>query len=239
MSVILACLFAIFITAILPIVVMVWYKRKTNVAWRAFFVGAICFFVGALVLEQLLHALVFSLVPDIMSMPLLFTVYACLAAGVFEETARFIGLRFLCRKEKPALSTGIAYGIGHGGIESILLAGVSYVISLIQLSTNNLAASAVLTPGNFLLGAGERIFAVTLHICLSVLIWMVVTKRLPFYFYPVSILLHACFNVSAALYQAGVITNVLIVEGILVCSVSVLVIFIYKLYQKTKPQITE
>ena len=42
-----------------------------------------------------------------------------------------------------------------------------------------------------------------LHLSLSMLIWMVVTRRLPRWGYPLSIALHAVANLPAGFYQTG------------------------------------
>ena len=83
-------------------------------------VGAGCFIGYALVLEQLLHAAVFSLFPAITLYPAAYTAYGCLAAGLFEETGRLMGLSLLCKKDRD-LALGVGYGIGHGGVEAALL----------------------------------------------------------------------------------------------------------------------
>ena len=112
----------------LPIALTIWCARRRKGMLRAVLIGALCFVLGALVLEQLLHLLMMTLVPNLQQMPFLFTVYTALAAGFFEETARLVGLRFLCKKDPDAM-TGFAYGVGHGGIEAL-------VIGIVGLSGN-------------------------------------------------------------------------------------------------------
>ncbi|MDR0538038.1 MAG: YhfC family intramembrane metalloprotease [Tannerellaceae bacterium] len=51
-------------------------------------------------------------------------------AGLFEETARFISFKIL-KKKYNGIGTGLAYGIGHGGIEAVLLAGLSMIVSIV------------------------------------------------------------------------------------------------------------
>ena len=48
--------------------------------------------------------------------------------------------------------------------------------------------------------------SIGLHLALSMLIWMVVTRRLPAWGYPAAIGLHAVSNLPAMLYQAGVLS---------------------------------
>ncbi|MDD4850362.1 MAG: YhfC family glutamic-type intramembrane protease [Gemmiger sp.] len=197
-----------------PLVLVVLCCRRSKHALRWILVGALCFMVGAMLLEQLCHQLVFGLFPGIAQSVPLYVLYGCLAAGVFEETARLVGLSILCRggKGNTAL-TGFAYGVGHGGIEALLLGGSAVAINagaLLQAYTQpasmepaQLAALAGMQPFTFVLPGVERVAALTLHIALSVLVWMVVTKRVPGWFYLVAVALHAVADCPAALYQVG------------------------------------
>ena len=236
----LGVIFTIIIAIGLPIGLLIALKGKTGKGLFAALIGAACFFVFALVLEQLLHILV---LPRIMNIPWLYCVYGCLAAGLFEETGRLVGLSFLCKKDR-SLATGLGYGIGHGGIEAILTAGIASIANLsFILSYNAGTSSAALEttaqsmkamPGYyFWLGGIERISAIAVHIALSVLIWMVVTKRLPVIFYIVSIFLHALTNASAAMMQAGLLTNVLVVEAIVFVTVVCICAFVVWQYRRT------
>lgn len=224
-----------------PIVLAVLCCRLSRNALLAISVGAVCFLVGAMLLESLFHQLVFSLVPGIAQNVVTYCLYGCLAAGLFEETARLIGLRYLCKKDASPV-TGFSYGVGHGGIEAILLVGVSVANNLVvMIMVNGGSLDALLEgatdeqtstamaqleqlaaqPSSVFLAAGiERIIAICLHLALSVLIWMVVTKKLPMWGYPLAIGLHAVSNVAAALYQCGVIgiwTSEVITAAVVVC----------------------
>lgn len=214
------------IAFLVPIVLAVLCCRRSRNGLLAISVGAVSFIVGAMLLESLVHQLVFSLVPGIAQNVVLFSLYGCLMAGLFEETARLVGLHYLCKKD-PSPTTGFAYGVGHGGIEAILLVGVSVANNLvIMIMVNGGSLDALLEgatddqvstamtqleqlaaqPSPVFLSAGvERIVSICLHLALSVLIWMVVTKKLPMWGYPLAIGLHAVSNIAAALYQYGAI----------------------------------
>lgn len=60
----------------------------------------------------------------------LYGLYGGLAAGVFEETGRFLAFRFVLRN-RTARITSLVYGIGHGGIEAFLVAGLTMASNLI------------------------------------------------------------------------------------------------------------
>ena len=55
--------------------------------------------------------------------PYVFAIYGGLTAGIFEELGRFVAFFFLLKKYLD-YKDGFAYGIGHGGIESILVGGI-------------------------------------------------------------------------------------------------------------------
>jgi uncharacterized membrane protein YhfC len=57
----------------------------------------------------------------------------------------------------------------------------------------------------------ERAVAIVLHISLSVFVFQAVTAKKPAYYF-LAVLLHAAVDCSAALYQIGVLKNVLLVE---------------------------
>lgn len=200
--------------------------RKHKGSGYAIMIGAFCFIVSAYVLEQILHGLVFMTYPGIRENIPVFCLYGCLAAGLFEETGRLFGLRVLCRKD-PSPAIGFAYGVGHGGIEAILLAGLTMINNLMVMYAINsgntdslltglegdqitqaqeqLAQLAAIPATQWLAAGFERLCAIGLHLALSMLIWMVVTRRLPAWGYPAAIGLHAVSNLPAMLYQAGVL----------------------------------
>ena len=220
----------------LPAGLGVWVCRRHKGAGHAIMIGAFCFIVGAMVLEQLLHSLVLGAVPNLRQNPLLYGLYGCLAAGLFEETARLLGLRALCKRD-AAPDIGLAYGVGHGGMYMInsgqgesLVAG--YTGDTLTLAQQQLTAMAE-TPSPVYLAAGlERAYAIALHIALSMLIWMVVTKRLPMWGYGLAILLHALTNLPAALYQTGILTGIWPTELLGVLLTAGVVVLVVRLYRR-------
>lgn len=202
----------------LPVLLLVLCIRKNRGSLQCITMGALCFLVGARILEQMLHMAVFSIAPDLAKNIPLYCLYGCLAAGVFEETARLIGFRSLCKGGRcRSPLAGFAYGVGHGGIEAIMVGGVSAAMNAVALGQlfatqatadpETLAQAAALDGLTCLVPAVERTLALALQISLSMLMWMVVTKRLPMWGYPLAIVLHAVADVPAVLYQTGVITN--------------------------------
>lgn len=252
--------FSLLIAVALPIVLLIVLCVKTKKGLLAALVGAVCFFVSAMFLEQLLHAVV---LPKIGNIPGLFVLYACLASGLFEETGRLVGLSFLCKwrhgKKDSSLATGLAYGIGHGGFEAMLLVGMATLNNLVfalmlnsggmegatagftgaELQSLETAAQQMQTipSATFFVGGLERIAAIALHIALSLLIWMVVTKRVHFAFYFVAIFLHGLTNLGAALMQAGVWNSIAMVELYTFAVVACVWVLVLLLYRRTAAKV--
>ena len=221
---------ALFCT-LLPIGLLIWWRRTRRAKLTPFFIGALIFVVFARGLEALL--LMVCLLGDnpvaraINGNVWLYVLYGGLAAGIFEETGRYVAFRFLLTKKRfPERDTAVTYGIGHGGIESILLIGVTFAlyaaIALLQQTgsheqalalTNGDAASLSLvlgqiggiTPGACILNMVERTFAVIFHIALSVFVFVAVRNRAQRSWFPFAIALHAIVDMPAALYQKGML----------------------------------
>jgi uncharacterized membrane protein YhfC len=118
-------------------------------------------------------------------------VFTAFTAGACEEVGRWVGYRWLMRDHERTWPVGVMYGLGHAGLESMLLvAGLSAVslIGLLSLTAADLAQlsderrTAVTTqlailaaqPGWFpLLGAWERACTIVIHVCLSVMVLQV------------------------------------------------------------------
>ena len=166
----------------LPIGLYLYLKHKKYARTSSFVAGMLVFILFAMVLESLVHSLVFSLTGTAITGSLFFyAVYAALMAAAFEETGRWLAMRFVLRPEAMILLgltsinnlvnatlinsgelPGVLSGLDEATAESVL-AGVS------QLWT----APAYL----FFVGGLERIVAIFLHIALSVLVWRAVRDK--------------------------------------------------------------
>lgn len=137
-------------TFVLPIIILVVARRRWGCSLWSAAVGALVFVVFALLLEGGLHALVFAAIPNLPSQPMLYTIYAALAAGVFEELGRVCGFAVLQASDRRPDGVGRALGagIGHGGIEAILLVGVATISHLvISVSVINAGTSEAFLAG--------------------------------------------------------------------------------------------
>ncbi|MBO4915822.1 MAG: YhfC family intramembrane metalloprotease [Oscillospiraceae bacterium] len=216
---------------LLPIGLLLWWRRTRKAKLAPFFVGALIFVVFARGLEALLHYA--CLLTDnpvsraINGNTWLYVLYGALAAGIFEETGRYVAFRFLLPKKRfPERDTAVTCGIGHGGAESILLIGVTFglyaAIALMTRTGNHEQALALtkgdaaalslllgqigeITPGACIFNMIERVFAIILHIGLSIYVFLAVRDRTQRSWFPFAVALHAIADMPAALYQRGVL----------------------------------
>ena len=224
------CVAALFAFA-LPIGTLLWWRGTRKAKLTPFFIGVLTFVVFALVLEPLLHR--FCVMGDnavaraINANPYLYMLYGALAAGVFEETGRYVAFRLLLSKRGfPGRDTAVTYGIGHGGIETMLLLGVTYGVyaalalllrggdyaTALALAGGDAAGLAMLlgqlsqlTPGMCALAMLERLTAFLLQIALSCFVFLAARDKTQRSWFPFAIALHAIADMPAALYQRGML----------------------------------
>lgn len=243
---------ALILLVLLPFAVYFAFKKTSSKPLKLsyLFLGALGFLISSRVLEGLVHS--YCLVQDnavsrfLNSNTLGYVLYGALMAGIFEECSRYLVMRFLLKKNR-SIENAVMYGIGHGGIEvlfvvlpSILMGLVisvyfsagqyEAVFSALQIneSTVQAALPVILAASRFgvgmlILTVLERIFAMVLHIALSVLVFEgVVRSRISNLCLAIS--LHALVDVFAALYQRSVLP-LWLTEILIFCS-TVLVCFL-------------
>jgi len=210
---------------IFPILLGWWIIRKHKTNWKLFGVGVLTFIGSQIfhlpVVNGLTAAFQSGALPhvDPNFAPFFNAIVLGLLAGLFEETARWIGFKLL-KKKGDSLGAALTLGTGHGGIEAIIIGGVVLfslisMLSLRSVGVESLPLSAdqmeatlqqvqayFATPWHLpLAGAVERIGAVALHITLSIMVWLSFTKRKALWFW------------GAVLYHA-------VVDGLTVLAVS-------------------
>lgn len=222
------------IAVFLPLVLFLFLRRKKGAGVAPLLVGAASFLLFALVLESAAHGFVFAndaAHAFLRSQPWIYALYVGLMAGLFEESGRLVSFYFVLRRHN-SIGDALAYGVGHGGLEAILLVGVTMLNNLVlsimirvsglehvtaMFSQNPAALQGVqaLVGTDFILflaGGLERIIALAFHLAASVLVWMAATGRGPWGLYFLAILFHACLNFPAGLYQFGLLQNVWLLE---------------------------
>jgi len=220
---------------------------------RNMLVGAGVFFVFSQVLEKGMHVYLLQANPVTAAWfrthAIAFAVYASLAAGLFEESGRYLGMRLLVLPSGNP-GTAVAYGIGHGGLESIFVGtfalaqafAFSVLLDLGKLEAalgSSLPPEALnqvrvsleyLTLGGLALGTFERLVALLLQIALSLIVWRAVEARQRHLrWLALAILFHAAIDFPAGLLQAGQISLLVAEAPIFGAGTLLAMLFLYKL----------
>ena len=188
-----AIIFTLVVSLILPLVFPVIYalRNKKQGIWSAWLLGAVGFFVPQILIRfPILTALsrTAGFVAFAQTHPLIYGLTLAFTAGLFELAGRYAVARIL--EKKLTYRRALAAGLGHGGIEAIIITGLVYVnnlVYLVMLQTGTLDAliaqttdatallaikdSLMNTPWTlFLLAGFERLLAMTCHAAMSMLV---------------------------------------------------------------------
>ena len=183
-----------------PIVLARYVVKKQNVAKKTVLIGAAVFVLFALGLESIAHSVILKgpQGASIMSTVWNYALYGGFMAALFEESGRFIAMKWLLRDQPSDLKSAVGYGIGHGGVEMLLLFGITMISNLaISFFINSGHAETLfgnvpaesqaqiqaqfdtlrsLNCGMVALGLWERFSALILQVCLSLLMWTAVRR---------------------------------------------------------------
>ena len=192
-----ACVVTLLISLVLPLALPIVLSRvyRGEGVWKAWLVGA----VGFLVPQMLIRLPVLTylgtqagFVNFAQSHLLVYALGLAFTAGLFELSGRYAGARVL-RKELT-FRRAVIMGLGHGGIEAIILVGLSYVSNIAFLVSmmngaleQQLAAMASAGTdgsqlaamrqimvetgaGMFLLAGFERVLAMVCHTCMTTVV---------------------------------------------------------------------
>ena len=235
---------------IAPIILAIIWKVKKKERFSTMLIGAATFIVFALLLEKMIqNVLLFPtqmMLPNhavasfFSTHPFLLAFMVGLFPGVFEETGRLIAYKVVLKKRKNR-ETSISYGIGHGGIEVMLILGLTYIGYLIYAAAINsgtfsmmvdqiraqapdqvetmlalpdqLASISLLTVMGAMV---ERFFSVLFHIGASILVFYACKDQKKFWLYPLAILIHTLMDFVAGLVVLGVMEiPMIVVEGVI------------------------
>jgi uncharacterized membrane protein YhfC len=217
----------------IPIIVLFYLRRNGLLSWKALGVGALVFILFAQVLEAGVHTLMIDKTTMRLKFtdnPYIFAVYGALMAGVFEEVGRYLGFKTLLKKETE-LKHGLSLGLGHGGIESILigtLTAVNIIVYAVMINSGTFMSNIppdqtatmaqiketlINTPYYMYIVSGlERVMALTAHIGLTMIVFYGIRlKQIRYLFY--AILLHALLDMVPALTQIQIVKSVWVAEG--------------------------
>lgn len=202
-----AIIITLFITLIAPVIVWIinGVKNKGKGVWKALGLGAAGFVLLQMIIRMPILNIV-SLIPGFGTFVAEYYVIYCLilaiTAALFEVVARFGVAKIL--QKKINYEQGVAAGLGHGGIEAILIVGMTYINNLlyaIMINSGTFAqtieavaatdttgmaeaqllaiqASLVEAPSYlFYLAGYERVLTVIFHTAMSLLVCYLVYKK--------------------------------------------------------------
>ena len=240
----------------LPISLLIIFRKKTKAQLVWTLIGMCTFVLFALILESIFHRVMIDIFGESLTGNVwVYGIYGGIAAGVFEETGRYLAMKFL-DKGNLNKQNSIMYGIGHGGVESIIivgLAGISNIITSFLINAGAMEASlAVLDETSkattlatlntlietksymFLLGGIERISAITLHVCLSYMVYRAVKdKKISLFI--IAIAIHALVDAGTVIISQYLGSVAL--EGILFVAMIALAVYTYKEYKNRNEEV--
>ena len=181
------------VALLLPFLLGHLWRRRSGARWGSFGAGALVFFVSQVVLRfpwQIpLGKYMFAHYSGQEPAWSIFLLSAALTAGIFEELGRYVGYRTLLKREQTPRAA-VMFGLGHGGIEAILIVGLSLAGLLIAwalASVGRLPAGPALeairaqvtglTFAKGLLAGVERISAMAVQVGLSLIVLQAFARR--------------------------------------------------------------
>ena len=239
-----------------PIALFLYLRLVKKADIYPFFAGCTVMLLFAFILESGAHSLVLSSPAGsaIKGNIWLYAIYGGFMAGLFEETGRYLAFSFALKKYRAKNVNALMYGAGHGGFEAMVIVGLTMINNIVwsiminsgriaeltgSLTGDQLAQAQqsigllISTPSyQFLLGGVERLFAILLHISLSVLVWFSVKWEGKLYLYPLAILFHFAVDAAAALLS-GLGVNVVVIEAVVAVLTTAVAFFARRLWRET------
>ena len=169
-------------------------RKRLHAPIVSFFVGVGTFTLFAMVLESLLHNLIYptTLGKTIWGNTWLYALYGGAAAAIFEETGRIFAAKTFLRKRNDT-PNAFMYGAGHGGVEALYIGVITQISNLSLAATVNAGKAGELLStlsgaqydaaaqqlrtlcqsesSLFFLAGLERVLAIALHISLSLILF--------------------------------------------------------------------
>lgn len=245
-----------------PIVLFFLWRKKTGAKLSSFILGCVTFFMWALILESFFHKVVFSLTGTAITGNLLYySLYGGLAAGLFEEFGRHFAMKAGMKGNLKTLNkeNAIMFGIGHGGIETILVCVVSEISNVAtSIAINRGGITEVLDKvadgaakdalyqqisvlwtynGGIFFAAGiERLSAMAFHIGASYLVYKAVADKKAGYFF-LAVFLHAILDAGTMLLN-GSGCPIWALEAVVAAFSAIFLVLVIKDYKK-REDVTE
>lgn len=251
------CAVSVFAVTAVIVVMPFFFKKKYDCRPKYYFFGWLTWLAFAIVLEGYVHTFFLSgkIGETITSNLWLYGLYAGIMAGLFEETGRFLCMKFVL-KDFGNNRNALMYGAGHGGFEAFYLLGFGMISNIINsVSINNgtimdsvaivrqiqgeetatatmtsLVQLIVLPSSQFIVGLVERIPAMAIHFSLSVFVWFAIkNSKAGLWFAAFG--LHFLVDALTVLVN-GIVPSIWITEAVVFVMAAVIVLLAVKLYKK-------
>lgn len=128
--------------------------------------------------------------------------FAAVTAGLFEETGRWVALRWGV-KRRHSWMDGLLFGLGHGGVEAVWVG--SKLIPYLGKST--------ITQMNYFMAGFERMSCLGIHVGLTMMVLLGVRKK-NWKYYVLAILLHAAVDFPIVLIHGWLLEGYVLLWGI-------------------------
>lgn len=210
---------------VFPIVFLLAWRLRTRKNLLPALAGALVFLLFAKLLEAIPFALFVGMDNPISkivrSSEILYALYQGIAAAIFEEIGRYLSFRYFLPKYGDTRQTAITYGIGHGGVECIILLGwtnFQYYIGAAMLNDQKMISAELplemvdelsgLSVFDCILDSISGLMFYALQIALSILVFQAyrnhaLRNRLIGY----AMILHTLSYLPAGLYHAKLIPH--------------------------------
>jgi len=242
-----AMVFTLVVSFAVPLGGLLVLRRYAPRVGRAFACGMLAFFVSQVLTRLPLMTLVVPSLAEPARGFLTSVPVASFTAGLFEETGRLV-VMLLLLKGFHRLADGIAFGLGHGGLEAMLLVGLTYVSNLVLavlMNTGGWASIAASLPAanaeaiekamtglpasTFALAGVERIGAIGLHVVLSLVILAGVVHGRKALAWVVAVLIHGLANLGVLSAMGAGVPTAAVEVGFLVVIAALLWLAIRRL----------
>jgi uncharacterized membrane protein YhfC len=205
----------------MPVGLAIFLARRWKLGWRVWWIGFATF-----VFSQVGHIPFNSAVSLLLNRTemvfwsptaqMLFNAtFLGLSAGLFEEGARYLVLRFWATDAR-SWRTGVQFGAGHGGAEAIIFGALAVYTYVYLMTIRNVDLSTIVQPAQLelaqqqvaaywsvpwvlsLFGALERLLTIPVQICLAVIVMQTFIRKQWFWVW-LAVLFHAVVDTTAVL----------------------------------------
>lgn len=226
----------VLITLIAPLILGI-YLAFRHKGFGLYIAGAATFVVSQMLFRLPLISAVFpqfSWYVWLQLDPVWYALFLSATAGLVEEGGRWIALSWISRRrirnlsklnengistgedesKEVSLKEGILFGLGHGGVEAVLLVGINALVSLLmwQQLSGSLAA---FSPSMVLASGVERILAVIFHVGASLMVLYGIRVKRPVLWTSAAMGAHTTLNFSAVTVMQKFPGQVSLVEALI------------------------